>query len=199
MSYPRQEIEQMMEAWLQANRDAERERDWKKYLGPLYTDDAEYRWNVGPEEEFVARGRRQIEDWALDVQMKGFEGWSYPYDRVLIDDRIGEVTAFWKQIAPFKRADGSNYQVAGIGGSWFRYGGDGKWSAQEDFFDFGNVMHLLLELAADDHLNDVIKQKIHDVARGQPLPGHRKTNGGRSLLRKIKCNAAMAKIALLGR
>ena len=85
--YSRAELEQMMERWLQANRNAEQEGNWAKYLGPMYTDDAEYRWNIGPNEEFVARSRKQIEEWALGVQMQGFEQWRYPYDRILIDEK----------------------------------------------------------------------------------------------------------------
>ena len=40
--YSRSEMEEMMERWLQANRDAEKEGDWTKYLGPMYTEDAVY-------------------------------------------------------------------------------------------------------------------------------------------------------------
>lgn len=200
MSYAREELEAMVTRWQEANKNAERENNWRKYLGPHYTDDAVYRWALGPKEEFVAQGRREIEEWALGVQMEGFEGWQYPYDKVLIDETVGEVVAFWRQVAPFRRADGSAYEVAGKGGSWFRYGGDYKWAEQEDFFDFGNVMTLFLELAADGHLNDVVKAKIKKVAWGERLPGHQPLpQGQQSLARKLKCNAAMARIALFGR
>jgi hypothetical protein len=84
-AYPRAELEEMVERWLQANRDAEKAGNWPKYLGAMYTDDAEYRWNIGPNEEFVARSRKEIEEWALGVQMEGFEEWRYPYHRILSD------------------------------------------------------------------------------------------------------------------
>ena len=32
-AYPRAELEEMVERWLQANRDAEKEGNWPKYLG----------------------------------------------------------------------------------------------------------------------------------------------------------------------
>ena len=83
-AYPRAELEEMVERWLQANRDAEQEGNWPKYLGAMYTEAAEYRWNIGPNEEFVARSRKEIEEWALGVQMEGFEEWRYPYHRILI-------------------------------------------------------------------------------------------------------------------
>ena len=33
-----------------------------------------------------------------------------------------------------------------MGGPWFRYAGNYKWSWQRDFFDFGNAMALFMEL-----------------------------------------------------
>ncbi|HHH30519.1 MAG TPA: nuclear transport factor 2 family protein [Polyangiaceae bacterium] len=198
--YPREELEEMMRRWLAANARAEAEGDWKRHLGPMYTDDAEYRWNVGPNEAFEAIGKAQILDWALGEQMQGFETWRYPYGKVLIDETQGEIVAFWKQIAPAKRADGSDYEVAGVGGSHFRYAGDYKWSWQLDFFDFGNVMALFMELAADGKLEDTVKRKIQRVARGHGLAGHSKIRpGADSLLRKLEGGLAMARIVLLGR
>ena len=197
--YPRAELEEMVERWLAANRNAEKEGNWPKYLGAMYTDNAEYRWNMGPNEEFVARGRKQIEEWALGAQMEGFEEWRYPYHRILIDEKQGEVIGFWKQIAPAKREDGSSYEVEGIGGSWFRYAGDFKWNWQRDFFDLGNVKALLFELAADGKLDLAVKQKISRLAKGQLLPGHELQREKPGLLKKLKGGLVMARIALLGR
>jgi len=59
-TYSRAELQQTMDGWLEANRRAEAAGDWITYLGPFYTDDAVYRWNVGPNEEFVARGHRRL-------------------------------------------------------------------------------------------------------------------------------------------
>ena len=71
--------------------------------------------------------------------MGGLDGWTYPYQRVLIDDAQGEVLGLWKQVADATRPDGSHYEIAGLGGSWFRYGGNCQWSWQRDFFDVGNA------------------------------------------------------------
>jgi len=198
-NYPRAELEEMVERWLAANRNAEKEGNWPKYLGAMYTDDAEYRWNMGPNEEFVAQGRKQIEEWALGVQMEGFEEWRYPYHRILIDDKHGEVIGLWRQIAPAKREDGSNYEVEGIGGSWFRYAGDFKWNWQRDFFDLANVKALLFELAADDKLDSAVKKKISRLAKGQLLPGHERLREKPGLIKKLKGWLAMVRIALFGR
>lgn len=197
--YSRTELQETVDLWLQANRNAQEAGDWRRYLGPMYTDDAEYTWNMGPNEEFVARGRAQIEETALAVQMEGFQGWSYPYDKVLIDDEAGEVVGFWRQVAPIKRPDGSPFEVAGTGGSWFRYGGDHKWSWQRDFFDLGNVVALLGEVAAAGGLNQTLKKKLQRVALGEGLPGHIKIRPGEGRLHMIKGKLALARVAILGR
>lgn len=198
-AYPRKELEEMVERWLAANRESERAGDWVKSLGQMYTVDAEYGWNMGPNREFIARGRQQIEDWALGAHMEGFEKWRYPYDRIIIDDQQGEVIGIWRQVAPVKREDGSDYEVSGLGGSWFRYGGNYQWNWQKDFFDLGNVKALFMELAADDKLEAPVKQKLSRLARGLSLPGVEKIHADSSLGKQIRGMLAMLRIVLLGR
>jgi hypothetical protein len=170
-TFPRQEMEEMIRRWLQANEDAEAAGDWTP-MAEFYTEDAEYTWNLGPQEEFVARGREQIRDWCLGTEMEGLEGWQYPYDKVLIDEHAGEIVAFWRQVAPGARADGTPYEARGVGGSWFRYAGGYKWSWQRDFFDFGNVMALFLELTQDGKLSAGMQKRIERVMAGEVMPGH---------------------------
>ncbi|MBB6549508.1 hypothetical protein [Nonomuraea rubra] len=43
------------------------------------------------------------------------------------------MVGFWKQLADARRPDGSPYEVPGIGGSRFRYGGGFRWSRQRDW------------------------------------------------------------------
>ncbi len=198
MPYPREELEEMMERWLQANRDAEKTGDWTTHLGKMYTEDAVYSWNIGPNEEFVANGRNEICDIALGYQMKGFEEWQYPYHDIIIDDKRGTVIGFWKQIAPYQREDGTPYQIAGVGGSWFEYAGDFRWRWQKDFFDLGNAKALFFELAGAGLLEPVVKQKIHRQAKGVLLPGHRKLRPEPSNWEKAKNTIAMIKIAVTG-
>jgi len=198
-TYPRKEIEEMIERWLEANRDSERAGDWVKSLGQMYTEDAEYSWNMGPNREFIARGRREIEAWALGAHMEGFEKWRYPYDTLLIDEVKGEVIGIWRQVAPVKRDDGSEYEVSGLGGSWFRYGGNYQWAWQKDFFDLGNVKALFFELAADGKLEPPVKQKLRRLAWGLKLPGVYPIHTDHSLGRKAQGLLAMIRIVLLGR
>ena len=176
-AFPLEEIEEMVRRWLEANEKAEAENDWKKHLTPFYTEDAEYSWNSGPNDDFIARGRHQIRDWVLGTEMAALDGWTYPYEQVLIDEKKGEVVGFWKQIAPFKRPDGSNYEVAGIGGSWFRYAGNYQWCWQKDFFDTGNSAVLIGELDQAGLLNDVMKERIRKGIEGELMPGHVRRRG----------------------
>jgi hypothetical protein len=170
--FARAELEEMMRRWLKANEQAEAENDWATHLTPFYTEDAVYYWNLGPREDFIAHGRQQIHDWGLGTEMEGLEGWKYFYEQVLIDEEKGEIVGFWKQIAPFKRPDGSNYEIAGTGGSWFRYAGDFMWCWQRDFFDSKNMAALFRDLARDGHLSSGLKTRIEKAAKGEALPGH---------------------------
>lgn len=169
-AYPRAELEEMVQRWLDANRKAEEVGDWRP-MAELYTEDATYGWNFGPKEEFMAVGRDEIRDLALGEEMRGLDGWQYPYEEILIDEAKGHVVGFWRQIADAKRADGTAYEVAGIGGSWFRYGGNFQWSWQRDWFDFGNAAALFMEMMTDGTLSQGMTERMERTAAGS-LPGH---------------------------
>ena len=170
MPYPRAELEEMVERWLQANRDAEAAGDWCP-MADLYTEDATYGWNYGPEHEFMVVGREEIREVALGLEMGGLDGWEYPYQSILIDEVRGMVVGFWRQIATATRADGSRYEVAGIGGSWFGYGGSYQWSFQRDWFDYGNAAACFLEMMKDGTLSEGMTARMHR-SLGGGLPGH---------------------------
>jgi hypothetical protein len=167
-AFPRAELEEMVQRWLDANKACEREGDWRP-LADMYTEDATYGWNYGPREEFMAVGRDEIRDIALGLEMGGLDGWTYPYQRMVIDDQAGYVIGFWRQIADARRADGTTYEVGGIGGSWFRYAGHWQWSWQRDFFDFGNAAALFVEMLGDWTLSPGMQRRME---RQGPLPGH---------------------------
>jgi hypothetical protein len=167
-AYDRSELEEMVERWLDRNKRAHSEGDWH-LLSEMFTEDATYGWNLGPREEFMAVGRAEIHDVAVGLEMVGLETWSYPYQKVLIDDRQGEVVGFWKQIADRNRPDGSPYEVAGFGGSWFRYAGNWQWSWQRDFFDFGNVTALFVEMMTAGAMSEGMKMRLQPA---EPRPCH---------------------------
>ncbi len=96
------ELKEMVDRWLEANRRAQDAGDWRP-MADLFTEDATYGWNMGPHEEFMAVGREEIRDYALGMEMGGLDGWTYPYQKVLIDEHQGEVIGLWKQVADAKR------------------------------------------------------------------------------------------------
>lgn len=175
-AFPYEELSEMVERWLEANLKAQAASDWTG-LADFYTEDATYGWNIGPKEEFMAVGRDEIREVALGLEMGGLDGWTYPYQKVLIDPVQGEVVGFWRQLAKSARADGTPYDVPGIGGSWFRYGGGYQWSWQRDFFDVGNATALFVEMITDDKLSPGMKQRMERaMARGRE-PGHYPVGG----------------------
>ncbi|MFA1539513.1 hypothetical protein [Actinomadura monticuli] len=170
-SFPREELDAMVEHWLAENRRCEELGDWRP-LADLYTEDATYGWNIGPDQDFMAVGRDEIRDLALGSEMGGLDGWTYPYQSILIDEAKGEVVGFWKQVADAVRPDGTPYEVLGIGGSWFRYAGDRRWSWQRDWFDLGNVTSVFVEMMKAGVLSDGMKRRLDRAAAGEPIPGY---------------------------
>lgn len=165
--FPRAEIEEMMRRWVAANDEAGRTGDWSK-MSPFYTEDAIYTWNNGAKWEFVARGRQQIHDWVFGTEMEGLEHWVYPYVRTLIDEQKGEVLGVWRQIAPDVDAEGRPYEIAGTGGSWFRYAGNYQWSWQRDFFDHINAGVVFGEMAKNGQLKPKMLERMQ---KGSKMPG----------------------------
>jgi len=169
---PRAKLEDFVQRWLATNRDAERNGDWTP-LAEFYTDDATYGWNIGPKEDVMCVGKQEIREIALGFEMFGLEGWAYPYQKVVIDDAIGEVVGFWKQVAT--DSEGEDKVIYGIGGSWFRLTEqDGsvliEW--QRDFFDFGHVQKLYLQLMAEGKLSRGMQQRIERSLAGEKMPGY---------------------------
>jgi len=166
---PREQLETFVERWLAANRLAEAHGDWKP-LADFYAPEATYGWNIGPKEDVMCVGVDEIRDIALSLEMAGLEGWSYPYQKVLIDEKIGEVVGFWKQVAT--DAEGNQATIYGIGGSWFRFNADGLIEWQRDFFDFGHVQKLYLKLIEEGKLSTGMQERIQRSLAGEKLPGY---------------------------
>jgi hypothetical protein len=176
-AFSRAELDDMVSHWLAENQRCEQRGDWRP-LAELYTPDATYGWNMGPEQEFMAVGRDEIRELAFGQEMEGLEGWTYPYQSVLVDEAKGEVLGLWKQVSAATHPDGHPYVVEGLGGSWFRYAGQRMWSWQRDFFDFGNVSALYLELMKNDLLSDGMKGRINRALSGERIPGYYRIGTG---------------------
>jgi hypothetical protein len=113
-------MEEMMRRWLAANEDAEAAGDWRA-LADFYTEDAEYSWNLGPNEDFVARGREQIRDWVHGHRDGGPRRLEYPYERVLVDERRARSSPSGARWRRRSARTARRTRVRGLGGSWFRY------------------------------------------------------------------------------
>ena len=165
--FSRDEMEEMVRRWVAANDEAGRTGDWSKMSG-FFTEGAVYSWNTGANWEFVARGRQEIHDFAFDSEMSGLEHWTYPYVRTLIDDQKGEFVGFLRQVAPVEDPSGVPYEIAGTGGSWFRYAGDFQWSWQRDFFDHANAGAVFGAMAQNGQLTE---RMLERMKRGSKMPG----------------------------
>ena len=83
-AFPRAQLEDWVQRWLDANRKAERAGNWRP-LADFYAEDATYGWNIGPKEDVMCVGIDEIRDIALGFEMAGLENWRYPYQKVIID------------------------------------------------------------------------------------------------------------------
>ncbi|MFQ5513956.1 MAG: nuclear transport factor 2 family protein [Myxococcota bacterium] len=139
----RPEVEALFERWLEANRRAEAERSWSA-LAEYYAEDAVYRYTMGAFGERVARGREAIRKLVMERDMRGFEGWTFPYEWVVIDgDRV--MTKWYNQ-APHRRQDGTPYRVVGM--SAIRLDHDLKIVEMTDCFDLAALLAMIDEMRA---------------------------------------------------
>lgn len=168
-SFSRAALDDWVERWLQVNRDAEAAGDWRP-MADFYTEDATYGWNIGPKEDVMCIGRDEIRDVALGLEMQGLENWVYEYQKVIVDEKLGEIVGFWKQIAT--RDDGTRDEIYGIGGSWFRLNEDLLIEWQRDFFDFGHVQKAFIKLIESGDLTPTMQKRIERSMAGEKLPGY---------------------------
>ena len=170
----RAEIEEFWETWLQVNRDAEKSADWR-VMAEWYAEDATYGWMLTPDEHFMAVGRDQIRDWAIGIEMDGFDGWHYDYQATVIDEKNAMIIGLWKQRAGIIDDDtGKEFEIPGLGGSWFgverQADGELKFSWQRDWFDFGAMAHTMGRVMKSGKAPDTLKKRL--TVFGLDVPGH---------------------------
>jgi hypothetical protein len=153
VAIPREELDEWVQSWLQTNKDCEKAGNWAP-LADFYAPDATYGWNIGPKEDVMCIGIDEIRDIALGLEMAGLENWKYPYQKVIVDD------------------DGSQQEIYGIGGSWIRLNADKLIEWQRDFFDFGHVQALYVDLMKTGKLSTGMQQRIERSLAGEKLPGY---------------------------
>ena len=174
MSLSRTEIEEFWDSWLDINREAERTGDWR-VMAEWYAEDATYGWMLTPDEHFMAVGRDQIRDFAIGIEMDGFDGWHYDYMATVIDEKNAMIVGFWKQRSGITDdATGREFEVPGLGGSWFgverQADGELKIGWQRDWFDFGAMAHTMGAVVGSGKAPDSLLERLKVFGLG--VPGH---------------------------
>ena len=174
----RAEIEEFWDSWLDINRQAEASGDWR-VLAECYAEDATYGWMYSVDEHFMAVGRDQIRDYAIGIEMDGFDGWHYDYVCTMVDEQKSMVLGFWKQRSGIVNDEtGGEYEILGIGGSWFglerQVGGadDGKikFAWQRDWFDMPSTAHTFMEILKANKAPETLLKRMSVAGHG--VPGH---------------------------
>ena len=174
----RAELEEFWESWLEINREAERSGDWR-VMAEHYAEDASYGWMYSVDEHFMAVGRDQIRDWAIGIEMDGFDGWHYDYVATVMDEKNGMVVGFWKQRSGIvDDATGKEYEILGIGGSWFGIerqtegadAGQLKIAWQRDWFDMPSTAHTFMEILKAGKAPERLLERMKVTGHG--VPGH---------------------------
>jgi hypothetical protein len=166
--YDRSEMEVSWQRWLDVNREAERLGDWS-ILADSYTEGATYGWMYTPDEHFMAVGREEIRAYAVGTEMAGLQGWHYDYVATVMDDTTGMIIGFWKQRSGILDDEGKEYEILGIGGSWFGWTPDG-FAWQRDWFDLGSTAHTFLALATSGRAPQPLLDRMS--LDGMSQPGH---------------------------
>ena len=83
-AFSRAEMEEMMNRWLAVNHKAEQEGNWR-HLADFYTEDCLYGWDT-PNGKYEFRGRETIRETCVGAAMDPYRGWTYPYDKMVIDE-----------------------------------------------------------------------------------------------------------------
>src|SRR3954465_11603438 len=170
----RAEIEEFWESWLEVNREAERRGD-RTIMADWYADDATYGWMYTPDQHFMAVGREEIRTLALGAEMRGLDGWHYDYVATVMDETTGMIVGFWRQRAGIVDDEtGAEYEVLGIGGSWFGVqpdaSGELSFAWQRDWFDPGSTAHPFLSTPSSGKAPQPLLDRMGEETSRQP--GH---------------------------
>ena len=174
----RAEIDAFWETWLQVNRDCEATGDWRP-MAEWYAEDCTYGWMLTPDEHFMAVGRDQVRDWAIGIEMDGFDGWHYDYQATVIDERNQMVVGFWKQRSGIlDDATGEEFEILGIGGSWFGVerqtsgedAGKLKFAWQRDWFDMPSTAETFVNIIKAGKAPETLLKRMS--VTGLDVPGH---------------------------
>jgi hypothetical protein len=170
MAFDRANFDAFWDDWLDINRRAQEAGDWG-IMASFYEPDASYGWSYSPTDHFMANGRDEIRDLALGTEMLGFQGWIYPYQGVIFDDRSGQAFGLWRQLTTFKSPSGEPYEIKGLGASWFQYSGNRSWSWQRDIFDVAMATDAMVQILRDGDSSPQLDERMRAIKSGNQ-PGH---------------------------
>jgi len=137
----REEVRALFDRWIEDNRKCEQERDWSR-LAEYYAEDASYQYSMGAAGTRTAQGRDEIRRLVMQRDMAGFDGWTFPYEWVLIEgDKV--MTKWWNQ-APALRDDGTPYRLIGV--SCIRINNDLQIQEMHDCFDLSALLEMIKEI-----------------------------------------------------
>lgn len=142
----RDEVRQMLDRWLETNREAEASGDWAG-LADYYAPDATYRYTIGAFGSREAIGRDAVRALVMERDMIGFQGWTFPYEWIVIDGE--KVMTKWYMQPPFERPDGTPYRVLGM--SSIKLNDDLEIVEMEDSMDIAALLALMEEMKAAGH------------------------------------------------
>jgi hypothetical protein len=126
----------------------------------------------------MAVGRDQIRDWAIGIEMDGLDGWHYDYVCSVIDEQKAMIVGFWKQRSGIVDQQGKEYEILGLGGSWFGVkrvtdgadAGSIKIDWQRDWFDMPSTAHTFVEIVSAGKAPDTLLKRMS--VGGHDVPGH---------------------------
>ena len=131
MAHSREEVEREFAKYVERGEAM----NWSAWADQ-FTDDALY-----VEHELgTFEGRDAIRRWLVPV-MAPLVGWQYPIHWHLVGD--GKVVTYWENVMPSPPGDDRRHSFFGI--SVLTYGGDGKWSRQEDVYN-GKEMEAAMQV-----------------------------------------------------
>ncbi|HQR03366.1 MAG: nuclear transport factor 2 family protein [Proteobacteria bacterium] len=152
--FAHEEVARAVERLINAQSSANDSGDWTWFVDELYTEDAVYICEYAGTTTVEARGRAEIKATHYGRDMRGWEGWSFPYEGYMVNG--SQAVTHWYNRGPGLRPDGSHYQTHGI--SFLTYAGNGMFSHQYDLFDLAHQMRLCDELEDAGLLSPVLKE-----------------------------------------
>ena len=168
----RAEMEAFWQRWLDTNRDAEKAGDWTRARPTSTPRTRPMAGTAGRTSTSWRSAASEIRELALGLEMHGLDGWNYPYQATVIDDKPAWSSASGSRLPTSRRPTARAYEVAGIGGSWFGYA-DGAMDLAARLL---RPRQRRRDVPRDDRppasLSEGMTARIETAMKGKRAPGH---------------------------